>query len=34
MQEAAKREELERILKDMEERLVTGGNVMEAKDRE
>jgi hypothetical protein len=32
--EAEKREEMERLLREMEERLVIGGNVLEEKDRE
>jgi hypothetical protein len=32
--EAEKREEMERILKEMEERLVIGGNVLEDRERE
>jgi hypothetical protein len=32
--EAEKREEMERVLKEMEERLVMGGNVLEEKERE
>jgi hypothetical protein len=33
-EEAMKREEMERILKEMEERLVIGGNALEEKERE
>lgn len=33
-EEALKREEMERILKEMEERLVIGGNALEEKERE
>lgn len=33
-EEARKREEMERILREMEERLVIGGNVLEEKERE
>jgi hypothetical protein len=32
--EAEKREEMERVLKEMEERLVVGGNVLEEKEKE
>jgi len=32
--EADKREEMEKVLREMEARLVTGGNVLEEKERE
>jgi len=34
MEEGKKREELQRILQEMEERIVEGGNALEEKERE